>query len=585
MNRTNRKSGLTLTPLVFDALHKALILTLKENYKVAPETLMDYQLYGFNYYDENLPSIKKLILDKTGKWVNGKYLYNKYRAWKNGASAIKLTREFVFIYFKTLGYRDVQEFLYNSALSNAAIEEQINLEKPIVLAPINEYYVGYYIGEEDNIIITKLTLSERNLKAQWALAYWEKEEAYSEYFYEGIIQYQQNGMSLIFKNEDTILDRSLFISIFCERQIKVKPFLIGGYSGYDRDRQPVVGEVIFQRVASEAAQIALLTSKKVAPIIAQRLAGKRWIINGKNPQNLIDLSSESKFADTIEKFVRNFKGIFVAIENGVFIFELTIRDNLGNATLSIAGHPIYNGVFKVQASGQLLIGQFINSTTKAPLFMSIEVLPIREQIYTGDLLGISRFDKSFSGKIYLSSHEQINKVLPTYRGSELSPSEIQNLPSAILDDLTGVFKNNRLEKHFQESEVHTSNNYIAYLAGNYTFLFLDENKEKKKALLTLTENGLSNLQIHHLNYQGQAKLCEGFVLSIYFESCNGIPHCGQIMGRIGRKSKAELDCFEASWHYLDADFQAKTKTVIICSSPNQEIERKAYEQLKAKKKN
>lgn len=110
MRRNNRKSGLRLTPAVFGALHKALITELRKEYGVAPETLVDYQLYGFNYYDENLPSIKKLILDRTGKWVNGKYIYNKYREWKKGVTPIQFTRDFVFLYFKTLGFTDVNDF-------------------------------------------------------------------------------------------------------------------------------------------------------------------------------------------------------------------------------------------------------------------------------------------------------------------------------------------------------------------------------------------------------------------------------------------------------------------------------------------
>ena len=87
--------------------------------------------------------------------------------------------------------------------------------------------------------------------AKISLIYWEEDDDYSEYTYRGSILFQQNGMSLVFKNNDTLLDRSQFIGIFCERQIKVKPFLLGTISGYDRDRRPVVGEIIFQRVNSE----------------------------------------------------------------------------------------------------------------------------------------------------------------------------------------------------------------------------------------------------------------------------------------------------------------------------------------------
>lgn len=563
MNKINRKSGLILTPAVFGALHKALTLSLKENYKISSDTLVDYQLYGFNSYDENAPSIKQLILDKTGKWVNGKYLYNKYQECKKGASSIKLTREFAFIYFQALGFREVNDFMLNSSLSEAAIAEQVNLEKPTVTLVEDQYYVGYYIGEEGNAICTRLTLSESNLKATWNLAYWEKEDEYSEYTYEGTIQYQQNGMSLYFKNEDTLLDRTMCVSIFCERQIKVKPFLIGGYTGYDRSRQPVVGEIVFQRVGSEKEQREVITNKKIDPIIAQSITRKRLVVTAKTPQSLLNLSPESKFASTIEDFIGNFKGLFIAIESGIFIIELSIFDNLGNASLSIAGHPLYNGTFKVQASGQLLIGRFINTATQAPIFMSIQVLPVKTHLFTGDLLGVSRFDQSFSGKIYLSSQKERNKQLPKYRGAELTLDEINSLPVDILTNLKDAFENNKLEKLFQPENLSTNNNYVLHLSGSYEVTYINEHDQDQKAQLNIDEKGHSTFTARHLTYVGNAVICEGSVLSIYFTHCNNIPHCGQIMGQVGRKSRTQITQFEASWLSLDEDFKTQTSKVII----------------------
>lgn len=562
MSRTNRKSGLSLTPSVFGALHKALIRALKEEYQIAPATLMDYQLYGFNYYDEHLPSIKKLILDKTGKWVNGKYLYNKYREWKKGTSPIQFTREFVFIYFQTLGHRDVKEFLQHSSLSELVIAEQLSLEKPVAINLQDEYYVGYYQGEEGNVIYCQLILSEQSEKAQIILVYWEKEDEFSEYLYEGTILYQQHGMALLFKNEDTILDRSQFIGIYAERQIKVKPFLLGTISGFDRDRQPVVGAVLFERVAS-LVELKAITSKKrsVDPIIAQYLSGRRWIIPSKMPQSLADLSPESRFAFLVEDFVNLYKGIFVALENGVFIFELTIHDTVGNATLRIAGHPIYTGNFKVQASGQLLIGQFTNLTTSAPLFMSIEVLPIRTNVFTGDLLGVSRFDKSFSGKIYLTNDLAIHQALPKYRASELSPMEIQNLPDILVADLTDIFKNNKLEKFFQLQPTPTTTSYLSHLVGVYQVSSPTTNEPEDNFQLAIQENGKTLLSNEYLTYEGTAMLSEGGILSIYFTKCNGISNCGQIMGRVGRKNKTPLKQFEASWQFIDDDYEVQVQKI------------------------
>lgn len=559
MNRINRKSGLLLSPTVFKALHEALITALKENYRVSPETLVDYQVYGFNDYDENAPSIKKMILDRTGKWVNGKYLYNKYREWKKGVSPIKLNREFVFIYFTSLGYKDAKDFIISKSFSEGVMSEQINLEKTITAVFENEYYVGYYIGEEENIIVTRLTLFQATRKVRFSLAYWEKEDAYSEYVYDGTILYQKNGLSLLFKNEDNDLDRSQLINIFCEPYQKIKPILVGAYSGYDRNRQPVIGEIIFQRVNSVEEQKAIIRKKEVNSIIAQYLSGKRWKSLGKTLQNITNLSPESKFVGIIDDFIQTYRGIFVSIEEGVFLIELDIQNNLGNAVFSIAGHPLYKGIIKVQTSGQLLIGRFTNTTTQAPLFISIEVLPMSEGLFSGSMMGISRFDKSFSGKLYLSHEQSIKKQLPKYRGSELTPVEIKNLPDEILDNLSKIIKNNRLEKYYQFTQEDLSSNYLHHLVGNYEVI--PQGKQPK--ILTIKKDGKSRLSDKHLIYSGKAMLCEGGFLSIYFTNCNGIPHCGQIMGKVGRMSINELKEIKANWLYLDEMYNQQIIEVIL----------------------
>ncbi|MEX0273256.1 MAG: hypothetical protein AB3N16_02650 [Flavobacteriaceae bacterium] len=563
MGRTNRKSGLALTPTVFGALHKALVMKLKEHYGVSPETLMDYQLYGYNYYDEEAPSIKKLILDKTGKWVNGKYLYNKHREWKNGANPIRMTREFVYIYFNTLGHRNVNEFLKNSSLSDKEIAEQIGLEKPAETVPEIEYYVGYYTGEIGEIINNRLTLFETNLKVIWEMVYWEKENTYSEYYYEGRIQYQQNGMSLIFNSADNPLDRSMFIGIFCDRQIKIKPFLVGGYCGYDKNRDTVMGEIVFQRVATKEEQYQLSFEKKIDPIISQYIGCRRWTATSKHLQRLTDLSASSKYAHVIEKFVGEYSGIFTAIENGAYPLELSIKDSAGNSTLNLAGYPMYKGFFLVHESGQLLLGRFVNTSTNAPLFISLEVLQAAEHVHQGDLMGVSRFDKSFSGKVFISNNTETVQQFPKYRSSELTSDEIRKLPNNILSNLKTSFKESKLTKHFAKEDVPVAKAHLKHLKGTYKVVHKDVAHKKTEALLALHENGSSTLTAGHLVYKGQAMICEGWVLSIYFSNCNGLPHCGQIMCKVGRKPKKDLDRMDAKWFFLDENFEAKTSQIAI----------------------
>lgn len=564
MNTTVQQKGLKLTTKVFEELHKSLIKEFRNFYQVSPETLVDYQLYGFNQYDEQLPSIRKLIFERTGKWVNGKYLYNKYREYKNNQKVIRFTREFVFIYFQTLSFNSLNSFLQNSSLSEVDIQAQLSIDKPTTpIIPQKEYYVGYYIGEEGNIINTTLTLSEIELKATWTLIYWKKKDAFSEYLYEGTIQYQQSGMAIVFSNEDTLLDRTSFIGLSYEREIKIKPFLLGVGAGYDRDRQPVVVQTLFQRVNSLEEQRELVKNKDINPIIAQYLGGKRWAAPKQSPQSLLDLSVTSKFASLFTPFITDYQGIFLSDDALFFSVEMSIKDITGNTLLNIAGNPSYEGVLKIQGSGQLIAGQFENSSTQAPLFLSIQLSPIASGLFVGDLLGISANEKNFKGKIYLSQNPTINQQMPLKRGNAFSQQEIKNLPTEILQNLKESSKGYLLDTLLKEDQVSSqSENFFYYLKGQYQVKFL-ENADEEDGRLLIQEDGKVTLDIDYLQYQGQAMLCEGFILSIYFTTCNGIPHCGQIMARLERKKRRSFSSFEASWFHIDDDFRLETKKLSI----------------------
>ncbi|MEM6768239.1 MAG: hypothetical protein AAF655_25100 [Bacteroidota bacterium] len=562
MRNHNRKSGLELLPEVFRALHQAILTEFRNEYQISPETLLDYQLYGFNNYDENLPSVKQLILDRTGKWVNGKYLYNKYREYKKGASPIRFTREFVFVYFKTLGFSSVNEFLSESSLSKVAINEQLNQGKPIEVNEEPDYYVGYYIGEEGKIIGTRLTVLAHLRKVVFCLYYWEREDEVSEYVYEGTLHYQPYGMSFFFNSSDNPLARSMHMAMFCENQTIIKPYLISAYSGYDRDRNPVLGEIILERVEDEETQMKMVKKLDVHPIIAQHLSGKRWVIDGKTPQNLVDFSPASAFASIIESFISSYRGVFISLENGTFVMELNILDKLGDATLHIAGHPLYRGSFAVQASGQLLVGRFKNIATHSPIFMTIQVVPSRGKLFQGDLLGVSRFDKSFTGRLYLSHDETFHEKIPSYRGSQLTDAEISSLPEEILQDIVPILKNNTLEKNILKKDPRKDHSPLRFVKGEYSFM-LSMNSQEVEGSLRISARGKAQMNIHDFRYEGKATVCEGMVLSVYFHSCNGISHCAHLIGKLVRKGVEIEKSFPATLTLLDEQYRPQNYEISL----------------------
>jgi len=218
-----------------------------------------------------------------------------------------------------LGIRDLEEFIGQSTLSESVRKEQNEIKGITGENTIKEeYYLGYYLGEEDKVISSKFILSEQSGKATMHLIYWEDKNTSSEYLYEGSILYQQNGMSIFFNNHGTILDRSAFIAIQCERRVKVKPILVGFVSGYDRDRRPVTGEIVLQKVDSPKDLADMAQRKEINPAIAQYLGGRRWAIDIKMIQTVQELSPSSKYAHIIEKFIGDFSGVFATADDDIY---------------------------------------------------------------------------------------------------------------------------------------------------------------------------------------------------------------------------------------------------------------------------
>ncbi|PCH75828.1 MAG: hypothetical protein COB98_07965 [Flavobacteriaceae bacterium] len=534
---------------------------------------------GFNNYEEDLPSLKKLISLKTNIAVNGKYLYNKTREYEKGQNPIKLNREYTFIYFQTLGYIDVHDFMEQVSLKKANQEEQLDLEKNRLDHHYeDEYYVGYFFGEKNEIINTKLIISKATAKVIWVLAYWELENKQSEYVYNGHINYQEGNMSFYFKSTENNLNRSAFIALACDERVKIMNFLRGAYCGYDWNGNPVVGEILFQRVQSREEQNKHSVNRNINPAICQYINGKRWVIPTKMLYSVYDLSTKSKFAQLMENYKKTFQVFFITMENGIHTMQLSILDNSGNAQLKIKGHALYKGVFEISSSGQMLIGQFKNTNTDLPLSIFINTNPIDTDAYTGSLVGVSQLDKCFNGKIYAFTNTKENPNFSS-ETSEINSALLKDIPAIVLTDYKKMFKNNPIKKYLLKTTVKEPVNYIKRFLGDFKLLFLNDKKEAQEAVLIIKENGCVDLNYKHLYYEGSYTLTEGAVLSIYLTVCNGIPHCGHLMIKINEQFDAYKDCYKGSWQYLDSAFNPMVSEVVMLPLKNTSLEKKIYKLL------
>lgn len=280
-----RKSGTLLTSRLFESLYKHLIHRFEVQYNVNADTFMDYQLFGYGNYNTDKPNLKQYISEVTDVNVNGKYLYNKFLEWRKGSVPIRFTREYTDLYFNAAGYQNLQEFLEKVDLPEAVVKEQQDLSNDKTIGTEEENYVGYSQNEEGDIYKSKLVLSKGSKGVKWILIYREN-DTLIEYTYNGEIKYQENGMSFIFDNAKSELDRSLFIGFAYDKSIRIIPYLIGAFSGFDRDRLPVTGVVLFQRKRTWEEVENACSDAEIDSRIVNFLRGKRWTVSGTFPQSL-----------------------------------------------------------------------------------------------------------------------------------------------------------------------------------------------------------------------------------------------------------------------------------------------------------
>jgi len=165
-------------------LHRELLSIFTNHYSIEIKTLTVFQLYGFGNYDEDKPNLKEFILEKTRKWINGKYLYNKVRELEKGSSkSVKMRRDYLSLLIIAAGYDDYNQYLNDSPFLSANIrEKEYNNFQETSTDTDSLYYVGYYVEDRQYYIKSKFTIHKMKT-ASWEILYWERNSEPTYYTY------------------------------------------------------------------------------------------------------------------------------------------------------------------------------------------------------------------------------------------------------------------------------------------------------------------------------------------------------------------------------------------------------------------
>lgn len=373
-------TGLLLT------LHHELLTAFSKHYSVEIKTLTVFQLYGFGQYHEGIPTLRGFIAEKTGQWINGKYLYNKVRETeKESIKFVKLRGDYLSILILTAGYEDYNDYINDSQFISAEVRKE---EESTLNVVSNEseaiYYVAYYVEDRQYYIKSKFTIYKMKT-ASWEILYWENNYEPIFYTYFGkCIPTGESALSFYFNQENSSLNKECFVNLFYGNKMQTKPILLGAYCGFDRNNNPVIGKLVFEQVETAAEQNDKVRSKEINPIFHQYLYSKRMEVDGILPHKDSDLAMSTNRRSIVNFLIGNYLGFYLDQNNYLIPVSFNVINELGELNLKI-NNTSFNGLGRVSRTENFLIAEFNEKDNSFSQF-SIQVQPLERDLFIAHML-------------------------------------------------------------------------------------------------------------------------------------------------------------------------------------------------------
>lgn len=292
--------------LLIDKLHDEFIR--KHNLKQLPKT---FQLYGYGAYDESKPSLKTDFEALGSEFINGKYLYDKFREFEKGKPLIKLNHYYKTIILLFLGYQDYEVFLAEHKPSEDEFEKQLTLLRSND-EDITYYYINYYFGEDNTILKGQSIISKNWKKIQHIFMYPLEDGTMREYYSHGNIKRQ--GDTLTIKTNtlsgDRYIDGASEIYYLGHRAPSNIKYLIGTYCTFDLFTNTVAGRSILEKCDSKQEMEQKSKDPSIPPYIAMEIRNKRIVNPSVVPKHALELSSNSPYASLYGKLPGTYKVTF-----------------------------------------------------------------------------------------------------------------------------------------------------------------------------------------------------------------------------------------------------------------------------------
>jgi len=312
---------LLLTKQVFLTLLNSMITQFKSSNTL--HKYKDSQLYGFGNYDLEKPNLKNELETILKGYVNGKYLYNKYREAASGKPIIKISREYQSLFFKYIDYKNIFEYIGSDLFSLEEKNKQLLLLTNIETID-DHYYICYYYGEDNKMIKGQVIIYNGWKTIEIKYFYNHNNKDNVVYSFVGTINHSED-----FVHFDTKYfvgskknEGAKFIFFIGKSYPSERQYLIGTYSGFDKYDRAIAGKMILKKFDSKAEIDIEVSDPSFDSIICQELNKNRIVVESNIRKNPLTFSKKSPYAKVLMNSFGNYSFSFKLDEN---IFELKVK--------------------------------------------------------------------------------------------------------------------------------------------------------------------------------------------------------------------------------------------------------------------
>lgn len=529
MSTINRK-GVQLTTELFQCIYKELESNFLKDERINLNDMTVFQLYGFGNYDNLAPNIKNYVFNKTTNIINGKYLYNKIRQITvEPKKVIQVKRDYFQILLNAIGYKSKLDFIQNSSFVTPQIAEIEQKSFATTLETDTQYYIGYYLDNNVQLIRSKFTIFDGKT-AEWDILYKESETIQSYYSYAGkCVMNGESALSFYFTKENSNVQKECFINVFYGNNVQYKTILLGCYCGFDRNVNPVAGKIIFERISNVEEQNRKMQETSVVSNFYHYLFNQRIVVDGLLPMTVDEIKHTPNFSSIIQSLIGKYHGYYLNKSGLLTSTTFHLKDEIGRASIMVNTSE-FSGTLKSYNNDSLLSLEISNFEKQTYCNFSIQVNPVEPNLFIGFILSTIGTAIHCGRVLLWKNNSEVQDIINSQEVFTLSDGKMKDIFSLKINEYLA----NKWDLKKEETSLKTPLPKSLY--GQYE---LQITLDKSKITGTIELNESFWFKSDNFSYEGTSSFINGNI-NLQIERFNDFPITGLMIVFVGNIAQANI---------------------------------------------